>query len=189
MNQNNKLEKIAKQIKRCKRCLLWKTRTRAVSGEGNPRTKIMIIGEAPGQEEDKQGRPFCGRAGRFLDELLKIAGLKREKIFITNVVKCRPPKNRPPKKEEIRACHFWLEEQIKTLKPKLIITLGSHALNWFFPELKISKAHGYIRKVPKNKFLNLNFSFLIFPTYHPAAVFRRGDLRKTLKRDFRKLKK
>jgi len=184
MKTFNSSENLARQIKKCRKCLLWKTRTRTVPGEGNPRTKIMIIGEGPGEEEDKQGRPFCGRAGKFLDELLKLADLEREKIFITNVVKCRPPKNRAPKKEEVAACRPWLEEQIKILKSKLIITLGSLALNWFLPDLKISEVHGQIRKLKIKK-----LKFKIFPVYHPVAAFRQGSLRKILKRDFRKLEK
>lgn len=183
--------KISQKIKRCKKCSLWRTRTQAVPGDGNWRAKILVIGEAPGREEDKQGRPFCGRAGKFLDELLNSAGLSRQKVFITNVVKCRPPKNRTPKKEEVAACHFWLEEQIKIFlaspdlpkgeKPKLIITLGNSALNWFFPNLRISQVHGRIRYPASS------IKYQIFPVYHPAAAFRRGNLRKVLKKDFRKL--
>lgn len=181
-------ERLNQQIKKCKKCLLWRTRTQAVPGEGSLRVKILIIGESPGQEEDKQGQPFCGRAGRFLDELLKLANLRREKIYITNVIKCRPPDNRTPKKEEVEKCRTWLEEQIKILKPKLIITLGCSALNWFFPNLKISKVHGQILKISKNKFSTFNFKFLIFSTFHPAAAFRRGNLRQVLKNDFKKLR-
>jgi DNA polymerase len=172
------------KIKRCRKCSLWRTRTQVVPGEGNPRAKILIIGEAPGQEEDKKGQPFCGRAGKFLGELLNLAHLNRQKIFITNVVKCRPPQNRRPKKEEIEKCKPWLEKQIKILKPKLIITLGALALNWFFPEAKISQLYGQIRK-----FRISNFEFRIFSTYHPAAAFRRGNLRQRLKKDFKKLNK
>lgn len=195
MKKFNLLKNLDKRIKKCRKCPLWRTRIQVVPGEGNPQAKILIIGETPGQEEDKQGRPFCGRAGRFLDELLGLVGLKREKVFITNVVKCRPfvlshtegPKNRTPKKEEITKCRFWLGEQIKILKPKLIITLGSSALNWFFPELKISQIHGRILKILKNKLITFNFKLSIFPTFHPAAAFRRGNLRQILKKDFRKI--
>ncbi|MGB9609278.1 MAG: uracil-DNA glycosylase family protein [Patescibacteria group bacterium] len=236
---SNSLKKLALRIKKCKKCSLWRTRIQAVPGEGNLKAKILIIGEAPGKEEDKQGRPFCGRAGKFLDELLKIANLKRQEVFITNVVKCRPPKNRRPKKEEIEKCRPWLVEQIKILKPKLIITLGALALNWFssrmfdrlvprfrfragdsigkfnkssiprrpstdlpvgesgvarkgmvssearplrYPKTKISQVHGCYKKFEIG-----NLKLKIFSTYHPAAAFRRGNLRKILKKDFTKI--
>lgn len=175
-------KKLNQRIKQCKKCPLWRTRIRAVPGEGSSRAKVLIIGEAPGREEDKQGRPFCGRAGKFLNELLGLIELKREKIFITNVVKCRPPNNRRPKKEEIEKCRPWLEQQIKILKPKFIIALGALALNWFFPRTKISKIHGRIQYPASS------IKYQVFFTFHPAAAFRRGNLRQVLKNDFRKLK-
>ena len=120
--EKRKLEEIEKEVLRCKKCPLWRTRTKPVVGEGDPKAKIMFIGEAPGASEDASGRPFCGAAGKVLDELLEEAGIKREEVYITNILKCRPPGNRNPKAEEIKACTPYLERQIKMIKPKIHLT-------------------------------------------------------------------
>lgn len=170
-------------IKNCHRCPLYKTATNTVPGEGNPNTKIIFIGEAPGRYEDETGRPFVGRAGKLLDKLLESINLKRESVFITSVVKHRPPKNRQPKTPETRACGFWLKEQLSIIKPKFIITLGRFGLEYFAPYEKISKVHGTIRKtLVDGRKINL------FPLYHPAAGLRSTRNKKTLFEDFRKLK-
>ena len=180
-----KLKEIAEKIKNCKKCELWKNRTNAVPGEGSPNAKIMFIGEAPGRNEDLYGIPFCGRAGAVLDDLLSEIGLKREDVFITNVVKCRPPGNRDPKPEEIAACSPFLDEQIKVVNPKIIVTLGNYAtsyiLNKFgFKAENISKVRGKVFKVT-----TLLTTLKIIPTYHPATSLYRPPLREDLKEDFK----
>lgn len=179
------LEEIAKRVRNCKKCPLYKTRNRVVPGEGNPKAKIMFVGEAPGLQEDLQGRPFVGAAGKFLDELLASCSLKRKEVFIGNLLKCRPPANRDPKPEEIETCWPYLVEQIKIIKPKLIVTLGRHALQKFLPKGSISQKHGQVmrRKIP-----NLG-KIIFYATFHPAAVLYRGDLRQTLEKDFKKIPK
>jgi uracil-DNA glycosylase family 4 len=129
MNKSQRLEELNKEIRNCKKCSLWERAKNAVPGEGSASTKLMIIGEAPGREEDLSGRPFCGRAGKLLTRFLEENGLERERIFITSVVKHRPPKNRQPKKSELSACRAWWEKQIEIIKPKLIILLGRVATN------------------------------------------------------------
>lgn len=171
-------------IKECT-CELKKTATQAVPGNGNPNTEIVFIGEAPGKSEDEKGIPFVGSAGKFLEEMLALVNLKREDIYITNIVKYRPPNNRDPLPEEKSACEKWLMEELKIISPKLIVFLGRHAMNNFFPELQISKAHGKLlvksfKEVP-NKFF--------FPLYHPAAALYDSSMRETLKDDFRKIPK
>ena len=128
MDKQKELDKIAKEIAKCQKCPLGQQRTKSVSGEGDPNTQIMFVGEAPGKQEDLQGKPFVGAAGKLLDELLLLIGLKRKDIFITNIVKCRPPANRDPLPQEIDACLHYLEQQIKIIQPKLIVTLGRHAM-------------------------------------------------------------
>ena len=181
-----KLEELDEKIKKCTACELSKTRTTVVPGEGNPKAQIMFIGEGPGKNEDLQGRPFVGAAGKFLDQLLRQINLKREDVYIANVVKCRPPNNRDPKPEEAAACWPWLESQIKTIKPKIIIPLGRHSLQRFIPEAGISQYHG--RALRKN-FPNLGGKLVFFPCYHPAAALYNGSLRGTLEEDFKKIPK
>jgi len=180
-----KLKEVAEKVRKCKKCELWKTRTNAVPGEGNPDAKIMFIGEAPGKNEDLYGIPFCGRAGAVLDQLLSEIGLKREDVFITNVLKCRPPGNRDPKPEEIAACSPYLDEQIKIINPKIIVTLGNYAtsyiLNKFgFKAENISKVRGKVFKVT-----TLLTALKIIPTYHPATSLYRPPLRENLREDFK----
>lgn len=183
---SNSIDNLSKKIKKCQKCPLWQQRTQAVPGEGTPKTKIILIGEAPGQEEDKQGRPFCGQAGKLLNKLLKLAGLERPEVFITNIVKCRPPANRDPLPEEIKTCWPWLVEQMKIIKPKLIITLGRHAMNQFLPgQPKISKIHGHLIKLTDKK----RRVVYCYPVFHPAAALYHNQWESLLEKDFKKLKK
>jgi DNA polymerase len=173
------LEKLHRVIKNCKKCPLWKTRKNAVPGEGPVNAKVILVGQAPGAMENLKGIPFCGRAGKFLDHLLKIAGINRKKIFVTSPIKCFPPKNRKPKKEEIEACLPYLKKQIEIIDPKYFILLGEIAFLVFFPGEKLSNFRG--------KWIEKNGKFY-FPTYHPAAGLRFPKIRKILKEDFKKLR-
>jgi DNA polymerase len=180
MTKGKQLKKLNKKIKNCKKCPLWKTRKNTVPGEGSSEAKIMTIGQAPGREEDSQGRPFIGRAGKFLNELFKVANIKREKVFITSPVKCFPPKNRKPTPKEIEACLPWLKKQIEIINPPKFILLGEVAFSVFFPDRKLSDYRGsWIKKDGK----------FYFPTYHPAAGLRFPRIRKILEKDFQKLKR
>lgn len=151
----------------------------AVLGEGDPHATVMFIGEAPGQKEDELRRPFVGAAGKFLDELLESIGLKREDVYISNVVKFRPPNNRDPEPIEKEQCMPWVMLEIALVRPRVIVPLGRHALAHFFPQMSISQAHG-------NAF-PLTEEITIFPIYHPAAALHNGNLRSSLQSDFRKL--
>lgn len=166
-------------------CELRKTATRAVFGDGNPNAEIVFIGEAPGKNEDLGGKPFIGAAGKFLAEMLKSIKMKREDIYITNIVKYRPPNNRDPEPEEKKACNEWLYEELNFIKPKLIVFLGRHSMNDFFPELKISEAHG---KLIHAKFEKIDTEYFL-PLYHPAAALYNGGMRETLMLDFKKIPK
>ena len=169
------LQELVGRIASCPDCDLCRTRTHAVPGEGAEHAAVMLVGEGPGFHEDQQGRPFVGPAGRFLEELLASVGLKRSDVYITNVVKCRPPENRDPLPSEIEACRKYLRQQIETIKPKLIVTLGRYSLAWFFPRDTISKVHGQIRAKDGIHFLHM---------YHPAAALHAGGLRKTILEEF-----
>jgi len=172
----NKLEKLNQKIRKCKKCLLWQFRKNTVPGEGPVNAKIIIIGQAPGAEEDKTGRPFVGRAGKFLNQLFKIAGIKREKVFITSPIKCFPPKNRKPTKEEIKNCLPYLKKQIEIINPPKFILLGEVAFSLFFPKEKLNNFRGKIIKKDGK---------IYFPTYHPAAGLRFPRIKKILEKDFR----
>ena len=172
------LQALHQQIHACQECALHRARTNAVPGEGAPNASLMFIGEGPGFNEDRQGRPFVGAAGQFLDELLHSIGLKREDVFITNMVKCRPPNNRDPFPGEISACSRHLDAQIQTTSPKVIVPLGRHALARWFPKDSISK----VRARPR-----VFDGITIFPLYHPAAALHNGALRATIEADFAKL--
>lgn len=184
MKKVRSLLELHTKIRNCHRCPLYKTATHAVPGEGNPKTKIVFVGEAPGRIEDETGRPFVGRAGKLLDELLDSIGLKRESVFITSVVKHRPPKNRQPKSPEIKKCSFWLKHQLSIIKPELIVTLGRFGMEYFLPKEKISSVHGTIKKT-----LVDGRNTIIFPLYHPAAGLRSTRNKKKLFEDFMKLDK
>jgi len=182
------LERIAEEIRKCARCPLHETRTNAVPGEGGFAKEILFIGEAPGRNEDEQGRPFVGKAGQILNELLDSIGLTREDIFITNIVKCRPPNNRDPAPEEVKACTPFLEMQIQVLKPKIIVTLGRHAWKWVcehfgVPYESISRAHG---KIYRTNTL-LYGTITVMPMYHPAAAIYNKELLPALREDFKKI--
>lgn len=166
-------------------CTLRKTATQPVPGDGSANATILLIGEAPGKNEDLQGIPFVGAAGKFLDEMLVSIGLDRRDIYITNIVKYRPPNNRDPLPQEIEDCSTWLHEQIGIIDPLLIVTLGRHAMNHFFPEKKITEAHGnaFRREFPAGR------SQVFYTLYHPAAALYNGGMRETLKADFLRIPK
>jgi len=173
------LENLQQQLKDWKGCELAKA-ANPVLGEGNPNADVMFIGEAPGQKEDEQGRPFVGPAGKFLDELLASIGFKREDVYISNVVKYRPPSNRDPTPEEKEQCMPWLKMEIAVIKPKVIVPLGRHALGHFFTKLSISDAHGKPQKLTDETWA--------FPIYHPAAALHNPNLKQALFDDFTALK-
>lgn len=179
------LEKLNQSIILCQKCSLAKNRKTVVFGEGGLKTKIMFIGEAPGQKEDEFGHPFMGAAGKFLDKMLKNIHLEKKDVFITNIIKCHPPTNRDPLPEEVSACWPWLLEQIKIIQPSLIITLGRHSMNLFFPEYKISQVHGKLlyQEIPKIG----HQLFLVL--YHPAVALYNGSMREILIKDFKKIPK
>jgi len=172
------LEKLYEEISRCTKCRLAQSRTNTVPGEGPENAEIMLIGEAPGFHEDRQGRPFVGAAGRFLEELLAGIGLKREDVYICNVIKCRPPGNRDPLKDEIEACAPYLDRQIELIKPKLIVTLGRFSLAKFMPKASISKVHGQLFRVGK---------FVCYPVMHPAAALHQPKWRAAIEEDFSRI--
>jgi len=183
-----KFRELEKEIVNCKKCPLYLTRKNAVPGEGDLRSPIMFIGEAPGRNEDIEGRPFVGAAGRLLDSLLESIGLRREKVYITNIVKCRPPNNRDPRPEEIKACSPYLDRQIAYIKPKLIVTLGRHSTKYLlekngFAFRSILKIHGRIYSIKVGKSV-----IKLIPTLHPAAALYNPKLLKILKEDFNKIK-
>jgi DNA polymerase len=172
------LAEIARRVAGCRDCGLCSGRTNAVPGEGNADADIMFIGEGPGFYEDQQGRPFVGASGKFLDELLASIGLDRRSVFIANVVKCRPPNNRDPQPDEIEACDKYMQEQIATIDPKVIVTLGRHSMQRYFPGEGISRVHGQPRRKADR---------IIVPMYHPAAALHQGSLRKVIEADFARL--
>src|SRR6266496_4229444 len=172
------LKEVAAEVSTCARCDLCKSRTRAVPGEGNPQAKILFIGEGPGFHEDKQGRPFVGPSGQLLQELLASINLKRADVFITNVVKCRPPDNRDPLPAEINACNDYLDRQIAAINPQVIVTLGRHSMVKFFGSEKISTIHGRARKVDGRMRIAM---------YHPAAGLHQQNLKDTIRADFKKI--
>jgi uracil-DNA glycosylase len=172
------LQAIAAEVEVCTACELHKGRTRAVPGEGPVNAELMFIGEAPGYNEDQQGRPFVGAAGKLLEELLAEIGLTREDVWIGNVVKCRPPQNRDPRPEEIAACAGYLERQISLLQPKLIATLGRYSMERFFPGARITRVHGQARR---------DGARVLIPLFHPAYVLRNISALPDAKRDMHKL--
>lgn len=177
-------EKIVENIKTCKKCGLWEERTNAVPGEGPLDAEIMFIGEAPGREEDAHGRPFVGRAGELLDKFLGEIELQRKDVYITNILKCHPPRNRDPKQEEIEQCLPYLKEQMKVINPSLIVTLGRFATSSLLGQktiqvLTISQVRGKLFELKGRT---------VIPTYHPAAALYNSALQGTLEKDFRKIK-
>jgi DNA polymerase len=174
------LDKIAAEVDVCTRCPLHAGRTRAVPGEGHPDTEVVFVGEGPGFNEDREGRPFVGAAGGLLNELLNAIGWKRGEVFITNVVKCRPPANRDPEPAEIAACAPFLHRQLEVLDPALVVTLGRHSLQTFQPGARIGGAHGTLRPSPTEAGAP---NALTYAMYHPAAALRQGSLKETMLAD------
>jgi uracil-DNA glycosylase len=184
ISRASSLTEIASLVAKCERCPLYKTKTKDVTGIGNPKAEIMFIGEAPGKNEDEQGEPFVGAAGKFLNEMLAGIDLKREDIYIANVLKHRPPSNRDPLPNEAEACWPYLRRQIELINPKLIVFLGRHAMNRFFPMLKISESHGNAFRSEK-----WGRDQVFLALYHPAAALYNGGMRETLIKDFNKIPK
>lgn len=179
MSGDELLAGIADRVRACELCRLSQSRTQAVPGEGPGDAKIMFIGEGPGFHEDKQGRPFVGAAGQFLDELLASIHLRRQDVYITNLVKCRPPGNRDPRDDELDVCTSQhLEGQIEAINPKVIVTLGRFSMARYFPDAKISQVHGQARPVSGR---------MVVPMYHPAAALHQPALRSEVESDFARL--
>ncbi len=178
---SSQISKIDEKIRKCTLCRLCETRKNAVPGTGKvKKLELMLVGEAPGRNEDKEGKPFVGAGGRVLDSMLKEAGLKRSDVYITNIVKCRPPENRKPFDDEVETCtSHYLENQIELLKPKLICALGATALEYFTNQTNMGENHG--------KLLSSFSGLAIFSTYHPAAVLRNNSLRQVLQEDIKKI--
>ena len=170
------LDELRVQVESCRRCPLCDGRTQTVFGVGNPHARVMFIGEAPGKNEDLQGEPFVGAAGHYLNELLGCAGLRREDVFIANVLKCRPPGNRDPRPEEIKTCTPFLREQTRTIDPEVLVTLGKFSTQFVLKtQVGITRLHGRVQRAGK---------FLVFPIFHPAAALYDGAKREALENDF-----
>jgi DNA polymerase len=178
MTKDSDLLQLASEVRSCEMCPLHSSRRNAVPGEGPSDAYVMIIGEAPGRNEDEQGLPFVGAAGRNLDELLLEAGLDRRDVFITNCVKCRPPENRRPARGELDMCHPYVRRQIETIAPAVVVLLGDTALKEFFPGATLGRAHGSTMRRGAIEF---------FPSYHPASVIYNPSLKDALHADFRRL--
>ncbi len=176
--ESDELTRVAQEVSVCTHCRLHSSRKNAVPGEGPADAEIMFIGEGPGFHENEQGRPFVGAAGKFLEELLGGIGLRRDQVFICNVVKCRPPGNRDPLPDEIDSCREYLERQITAVNPKVIVTLGRFSMARYFGEAKISAVHGQVRQVDGR---------LVVAMFHPAAALHQPSLRRTVEEDFAKL--
>lgn len=172
------LEKLNQEIRDCQRCDLYQSRANAVPGEGPEDAEIMFVGEAPGWHENRQGRPFVGPAGKFLEELLASINLTREEVYICNVLKCRPPGNRDPLLEEMETCKLFLDRQISLINPRLMVTLGRFSMARFFPGAKISQIRGRPKRVR---------NFLCYPMYHPAAALHQPKYRQVIEEDMRRI--
>jgi len=178
MGTESLLSEIAAEVRACTRCPLATGRTMAVPGEGNELTDVLMVGEGPGGREDATGRPFVGPAGQLLTELIRSIGWERRDVFITNVVKCRPPGNRDPQPDEIAACGAYLDRQERALDPAVVVTLGRYSLQRYLPGARIGATHGQLRR---------SGGRFVFPMYHPAAALHQSSLRETLFRDIREL--
>ena len=173
------LSELCQEILTCQKCqVLAENRTSVVPGEGAEDADIMFIGEAPGWHEDQQGRPFVGPAGMFLNKLISSIGLRREQVYITNVVKCRPPQNRDPLPTEIHNCRRWLDRQIELISPRMVVTLGRYSMAMFFPGKSISKIHGTAQRQD---------NIIYYAMYHPAAVLHQQSLRRVVEADMLKI--
>ncbi|MHA1451135.1 MAG: uracil-DNA glycosylase [Candidatus Hodarchaeales archaeon] len=170
------LSRLERDCYNCMRCELYKSRTKTVFGEGPSPADILLIGEAPGKEEDLTGRPFVGKAGKILDDILEMTGLKRESLYITSVLKCRPPGNRKPLDHEIIACQVFINNQIRIIQPRIIVLMGNTAIKTFTGLEGVKKLHGSVRNIGTDKF---------FITYHPAAVIYSKEIKKELIADFK----
>jgi uracil-DNA glycosylase len=177
-NKAELLQQIENNVKICQKCRLYKTATHGVPGEGNINAKLVFVGEAPGATEDQTGRPFVGRAGKLLDVMLGKIGMKREDVWIGNIIKHRPPENRDPLPDEIAVCEGYLAMQLRAIKPLLIVTLGRFSMNYFFPEGKISRDRGRMIRVK---------DFNVFPVFHPAAALRNPTMMREFTEDFLKI--
>jgi len=178
VNPIDELKEVAQEVSICTRCELYHSRKNAVPGEGPASAKIMFIGEGPGFHENEMGRPFVGAAGKFLEELLATINLKRSEVFITNVVKCRPPGNRDPLPDELSACSSYLERQIQAINPRVIVTLGRFSMARFLPNVRISDVHGQSFQIRGR---------LVVPMFHPAAALHQASLKPAVERDFSRL--
>ncbi|MBN2048357.1 MAG: uracil-DNA glycosylase [Anaerolineaceae bacterium] len=178
MSKDAIMNQIAEQISVCQDCELYRSRKNTVPGTGAVQTEVMLIGEAPGYYENEQGKPFVGASGKFLTHLLMQGGFNREDVFITNVVKCRPPENRAPQLDELKACARYLNHQIEVIDPEIIVTLGRFSLAKFLPNARISQIHGKPMWVRER---------LIVPMYHPAAALHNPRLRPVLEKDYARL--
>jgi DNA polymerase len=178
MEKTEAIQTIAEEINQCKACPLHHERKNTVPGDGSAATKLMFIGEGPGMHEDQQGLPFVGASGKFLTQLINRAGFERSEVFITNVVKCRPPNNRDPQPDELAACAHFLERQIALIDPEVIVTLGRFSMARYFPDVRISQVHGKA---------GWREGRLIVPMYHPAAALHQPALRAVVEADFAKL--
>ena len=174
----SELTELYKEIAVCQRCDLARSRTHTVPGEGPENAEIMFIGEAPGFHEDRQGRPFVGAAGKFLDELLASIGLTRDDVYICNVIKCRPPGNRDPLSDEIAACRPFLDKQIELIQPKLIVTLGRYSMARYFPNAQITRIHGRPKRIGGR---------IYYPMFHPAAALHQPKWRSVVEEDMLKI--
>jgi len=171
--------RLEKDVRSCMRCRLCDDRIHAVPGEGSYSPQIVFVGEGPGAAEDRQGRPFVGRSGRFLDGMIEGIGLRREDVFITNVVKCRPPDNRDPRPDEIAACSDYLERQIELLTPRVVVTLGRYSMQRWFPGERITRIHGQVKEIAPGR--------VALAMYHPAAALRNPQWREAFAADMQKL--
>jgi len=183
MSNQSQLTKLNSEMSACTKCPLRAGCQHVVFGAGNPQAQIMFIGEAPGKKEDELGIPFMGSTGRILDKMLEGIKIKREDVYLTNLCKCRPSENRDPLPAEIAQCVPWLEEQIKIIQPKIIVTLGRFALNYFLSEAKISQVHGNISEINIEKIGKVK----IFPIHHPAAARINRQTRAIFTQDFQKI--
>jgi DNA polymerase len=172
------LEQLAAEVAQCHKCSLARGRTKTVPGQGPANARLMFIGEAPGFHEDRQGLPFVGAAGQFLEELLASIGMSREQVYICNVIKCRPPNNRDPLPEEIEACRPYLDRQIEIVRPRVIVTLGRFSMARYFPNASISQIHGRPKRIG---------DILYLPLFHPAAALHQPRFRAAIEQDFLKI--
>lgn len=173
------MQKLEAEVRRCTQCPLHATSTHAVPGEGNYDAVVMFVGEGPGADEDRTGRPFVGRSGKFLTSMLEKAGIRRQDVYITNIVKHRPPANRDPEPNEIAACAEYLERQIQIINPRIIVTLGRHSMGRWFPGGSITKLHGQIRNIGRGR--------VALAMFHPAAALRNEAWRAEFEKDMQKL--